>query len=84
MAQIDLGKTQDLIGEDVWISTATYGKDDVVYYEGSSYVSAFDNNTGQNPAVQHALGINWQKMTEGTKLERRLGFRNYLLQRRYS
>ena len=64
MAQIDLGKLK-FNWRGAWISTATYGKDDVVYYEGSSYVAAFDNNTGQNPASQHALGTTWDKMTEG-------------------
>ena len=64
MAQIDLGKLKFNWRGD-WISSSTYGKDDVVYYQGSSYVSAIDNNTAQNPASQHALGTSWDKMAEG-------------------
>ena len=63
MAQIDLGKLKfNWRGE--WISTSTYETDDVVYYQGSSYV-AVQNNTASNPASQYALGTAWDKMAEG-------------------
>ena len=74
MAQIDLGKLKfNFMGE--WNNSTAYKKDDVVYYEGSTYVYRSDVNAngGTPPQNTHlgsvcdlmALGINYRGAWQG-------------------
>ena len=67
MAQIDLGKLK-FTWKGNWITNTAYEVDDVVYFEGTSYLVILDLTTAQNTApsadstsyAQMASGLNYR------------------------